>query len=703
MFYYHYLFIFNKWSLIKMSKKFVILTVFVLSITYFAKSEEGMWTFFNLPIKQIEEKYNFKPTQEWLDKVRLSSVRFMDGGSGSFVSSNGLVMTNHHVGVGQITKLSSQGKDYVNDGFYAKTFAEELKCKDLEVNVLVNMIDVTSRVKSVAKENMSAKEINEARSKEIDKIETEYSEKTGLRSDVVSFYNGGEYWLYQYKKYTDVRLVFAPERNAAYFGGDNDNFTYPRWNLDVTFFRVYENDKPLKTDNYFKWSKNGAANDELVFMSGHPGKTSRLKTYRQILFARDYTIPHRLESIQTTLDALGNYARQGEEQARRALIYQFGYENSKKAIMGQLNGLKNPDLISLKENEEKDFRGQILQDPEKAKLYMKYFDQIDELIKLYETKYYKREYRSFRSRLFGIALGMVRYATESIKQDNDRLPGYNDAALPNMKFHLLSPAPIYKDVDKALTWASVKYSLHKLDVTDEFWRLFFEGGDPRQIVNKLIDDSKLDNLEIRKALLEGGLEALKKSDDPMIQLALKVDEFLRKDEKEYRDNFESKLKEAEEKIAEARFAVYGKTKYPDANFTLRLTYGTVKGYPMNGTIAPTFTTLYGMFDRAVSFGNKGDFELPKRFWDRLPKLDLSTPVNFVSTCDIIGGNSGSPTINKNAEIVGIVFDGNIESLPGDYIYDINANRAVSVHSNFILYALRNLYDANNLADELIGK
>lgn len=686
-----------------MFKKTIIFTLAIFSLTFSAKSEEGMWTYFNLPLKQIEEKYNFKPSHQWLDKVRLSSVRFMDGGSGSFVSPNGLVMTNHHVGVGQITKLSSEGKDYVNDGFYAKTNAEELKCKDLEVNVLVNMIDVTSRVKGAANSNMSAKEISEARSKEIDKIETEYYEKTGLRSDVVSFYNGGEYWLYQYKKYTDVRLVFAPERNAAYFGGDNDNFTYPRWNLDVTFFRVYENDKPLKTDNYFKWSKNGAANDELVFMSGNPGRTSRLKTYKQIQFARDYTIPHRLESIQTTLDALGNYARQGEEQARRALIYQFGYENSKKAMMGQLNGLKNPDLMALKENEEKDFKGQILQNPEMTKKYIQYFDQIEELIKLYETKYYKRDYRNFGSRLFGFALGMVRYATESIKPDQDRLPGYNDAALPAIKFRLLSPAPIYKDVDKVLTWASVKYSLHKLDITDEFWRIIFEGGDPRQITNKLIDDSKLDNIEIRKSLLEGGLDALKKSDDPMIKLALKLDEFLRKEEKEYRDNYESKLKEAEEKIAEARFAVYGKTKYPDANFTLRLTYGTVKGYPMNGTVAPTFTTLYGMFDRAVSFGNKGDYELPKRYWDRLPKLDLSTAVNFVSTCDIIGGNSGSPTINKDAEIVGIVFDGNIESLPGDYIYDPVANRAVSVHSNFIIYSLRNLYDANKLADELTGK
>lgn len=686
-----------------MLKKILILTAVVIFITFPAHSEEGMWTFFNLPLKQIEEKYNFKPTQQWLDKVRLSSVRFMDGGSGSFVSPNGLVMTNHHVGVGQITKLSSEGKDYVNDGFYAKTQAEELKCKDLEVNVLVNMIDVTSRVKGVANETMSAKEKSEATSKEIDKIEKEYFEKTGLRSDVVSFYNGGEYWLYQYKKYTDVRLVFAPERNAAYFGGDYDNFTFPRWNLDVTFFRVYDNDKPLKTDNYFKWSKNGAANDELVFMSGHPGRTSRLKTYAQIKFARDFSIPHRLESIQTTLDALANYARQGEEQARRALIYQFGYENSKKALIGQLNGLKNPELMKIKEDEEKDFHGQILQNPEMTKQYMRYFGQIEELIKLYETKYYKREYRSFGSKIFGIALGMVRYATESIKPDDERLPGYNDAALPAMKFKLLSPAPIYKDVDKALTWASVKYSLHKLDVTDEFWRLIFEGGDPRQIVNKLIDDSQIDNLEFRKKLLEGGIEALKKSDDPMIKLALKLDEFLRTDEQNFRDNFESKMKEAEERIAEARFAVYGKTKYPDANFTLRLTYGTVKGYPMNGTIAPTFTTLYGMFDRAVSFGNKGDFRLPKRFWDKLPKLDLSTPVNFVSTCDIIGGNSGSPTINKDAEIVGIVFDGNIESLPGDYVYDITANRAVSVHSNFIIYTLRNLYDANKLADELMGK
>lgn len=666
-------------------------------------SEEGMWPFFNIPKQQIEAKYGFSPSQEWLDKVRLSSVRFMDGGSGSFVSPNGLIMTNHHVGVGQIAKLSTPTNDLVKNGFYAKNFEEELKCKDLEVNVLVNMVDVTDRIKTAARQGKNAKEINELRQKEIDKIEKEYFEKTGLRSDVVNFYNGGEYWLYQYKKYTDVRLVFAPERNAAYFGGDYDNFTYPRWNLDVCFFRVYENDKPLKTENYFRWNIEGAKNDELVFISGHPGRTNRLKTYSQIKFARDFYLPNRLLQTQTKLDALGNFARQGEEQARRAQIYQFGYENSKKAMNGQLDGLKNPNLMAIKEQQEKEFKSLLAQNPELSKNYLQYFDEIDKLLKLYESKYFVRDYRNIGSQLFNLALSIVRYKTESAKPDEERLPGYNDASLPAMKFRILSPAPIYKDVDKVLAWATIKLSISKLDVTDEFWRMVFEGIDPRSFINQLIDQTKIDDLDYRKQLMDGSLEDLKKSDDPMIKLALKLDEFLRKDEKDFRDNYESKLKEAEEKIAEARFLVYGKNIYPDANFTLRLTYGTVKGYPMNGTIAPTFTTLYGMYDRAVSFGNKDEFELPKRFWDKLGKLDLSTPVNFVSTCDIIGGNSGSPVINKNAELVGIVFDGNIESLPGDYIYDITANRSVSVHSKFIIYALRNLYDANKLADEIMGK
>ncbi len=685
-----------------MFKRISIVAVFIAA-TFLLRAEEGMWTYFNLPLNDLKSNYNFSPTQEWLDHVRLSSVRFMDGGSGSFVSPDGLVMTNHHVGVGQIAKLSTAERDLVAEGFYAQEYKQELKCADLEVNILVKMQNITDQIKGAVTSGMSAKEALDAKQHKIDQIEKEETTKSGLRSDVVSFYTGGEYWLYQYKKYTDVRLVFAPERQAAYFGGDNDNFTYPRWNFDVTFFRVYDNGKPLKSKDFFKWSEGGAKENDLVFMSGNPGGTSRLKTLSQIKFARDYSLPIRIEFIQTTLDALRNYARTSEEAARRALIYQFGYENSKKAISGQYNGLKNPETMEIKAKQEADFIGQIKQSKELSDKYLKYFDQVDQLLKEYEKNYYKRSYRSISSKIFGFALGIVRYTTESQKPDMDRLPGYNDAALHSMKFRLTSPAPVYKDVDKALTWAGIKLGIGKLSVADEFWRQVFEGSDPREFMNSFIDNSQLDNAEFRTKLIEGGMKALENCKDPAIKLALKLDKYMRTDDKNYRDNFESKLAEAQEKIAEARFLIYGNSKYPDANFTLRLTYGQMKGYEMNGTKAPAFTTLYGMWDRSISFGETGDYALPKRFWDKYTTLNLRTPMNFVSTCDIIGGNSGSPTINKDAEIVGIVFDGNIESLVGDYVYDITSNRALSVHSDFIIYALRNLYDAGKLADELQGK
>jgi hypothetical protein len=686
-----------------MKKLFLVLIIAFVTTNVKSFAEEGMWTFNNIPTKEIKEKYGFDVTKEWLDHVRLSSVRFMDGGSGSFVSPSGLVITNHHVGVGQIQKLSTPEHDYVKNGFRAKNQSEELKCPDLELNVLVNLTDVTSQVKEAIKPNMNKQEMLDAKQKAIDKIEKENFEKSGLRSDVVSFYNGAEYWLLQYKKYTDVRLVFAPERQMAYFGGDYDNFTYPRYDLDFSLFRIYENDKPLQTQNYLKFNTEGLSENDLVFMSGNPGHTDRLKTLAQLKFSRDISISLRLQSIQNMLETLQKYASQGEEQARRALMYQFGLENSKKALTGQLNGLKDPELLSIKEKEENDFKEKIKENPEYAKKYLPAFEQIEKLLEQYKDYSVKQNYRNFGSRLFGYALSIVRFIEQSKKKPEDRLPGYNDASLPGMKFRLLSPAPIYKDLDKALAWGNVKYGIGHIGIEDEYWRLIFEGMDPKTTVSDLIDKTKLDNVDYRKTLIEGGVAELSKSDDPMIKLAMKINPYLEKQEKEYRDNFESILDEAQEKIAEARFLIYGHNKYPDANFTLRLTYGQVKGYPMNGTIAPPFTTLYGLFDRSLGFGNKGDFELAPRYWERKNNLDLSTPCNFVSTCDIIGGNSGSPTINKNGEFVGIVFDGNIESLPGSFVYDGRNNRAVSLHAKYIITALRNLYDANNIANELEDK
>lgn len=664
-------------------------------------ADEGMWTFDNPPMKQLEEKYNFTPSQNWLDHVRLSSVRFMDGGSGSFVSPQGLVMTNHHVAVGQLQKLSSEGNDYVTKGFHARRSDDELKCPDLEVNVLLSMKNVTERVNKVITEDMNEDEALQAQKAEMALIEKESLDKTGLRSEVVKLYHGGEYWLYQYKKYTDVRLVFAPERQAAYFGGDADNFTYPRYCLDVAFFRVYEDDEPIKNEHYFEWNSTGAGENELVFVPGNPGSTNRLYTYAQLEYQRDYFYPMILDYIDRRIEILHEYGKEGAEQQRRALVQLFGIENAKKALTGEYHSLLNDDLMTKRRQSEAELRKQVFGNPELRKMYADAWQTIEEVTAL-QAKHARQDfYRALRgSRLASLATKIVEYVTEVRKPDAERLDGYHDAQLETLKFRLFSPAPIYPDMDEAILAGTLNMSLKNLGKDDDFIMTVLNGQTPEQAAHNLISGTQLADVSFRKALVEGGEDAIAKSEDPLILLARELDPMIREHDQWQREEIESVLSAAQEKIARARFAVYGKGIYPDATFTLRLAYGTVKGYEMNGTVAPYKTTLFGVYDRTLSFDKDGEFFLPERFWERQELLNLTTPVNFVSTCDIIGGNSGSPVINKDAEIVGLIFDGNIESLCSRFIYDERKSRAVSVHSAYIMEALRKLYDANILADEI---
>lgn len=680
--------------------------LFFVSLSMNVKSapDEGMWTFDNPPVKQLQEQYGFAPTQEWLDHVRLASVRFMDGGSGSFVSPNGLVLTNHHVAMGQLQKISTAEKNYVADGFYAATREEEIKSPDLEVNVLVSMEDVTKEVMKAIKQDMSDAEALKARQATIAEIEKKSLKKTGLRSNVVSLYHGGEYWLYRYKKYTDVRLVMAPEQQAAYFGGDFDNFTYPRYDLDFAFFRVYENGNPINSQHYLKWNVKGAEENELVFVSGNPGSTDRLYTYARLEFQRDFQYPMILNYINNRIEILHEYSQKGKEQARRALGQIFGLENAKKALTGELNGLLDEDLITKRKKEEDDFRKLVASNPEWQKMYGEAWDIIAKTMEKNISVAKEQFYRRLRgSRMAGFATTIVRYVVEVKKPDAERLPGFHDSELEELKFGLFSPAPIYKDMEEALLVGNLKMSLEELGPDDEFFKIVLQGRTPEDVVKELISETKLDDPEFRKSLIEGGEKMVNENADLLIVLARELDPMMREREKWNRENIESLLTAASEKIAKARFTVYGKTTYPDATFTLRLSYGTMKGYPMNGTKAPYKTTLYGLYDRSLSFNKEGDYALPQRFWDRKGKLDLSTAVNFVSTCDIIGGNSGSPVINKNAELVGLIFDGNIESLSGRFMFDEEKNRAVAVHSAYIIEALRKLYDAGKLADEVEKK
>jgi hypothetical protein len=666
-------------------------------------AEEGMWTFDNLPQKQLAAKYNFHPTQAWLDHLRLASVRLNDGGSGSFVSANGLLLTNHHVARGQLQKNSTAEHDYVRDGFYAATPDAEMKSADLEVNVLVGVEEVTARVQGAAKDIGDAAKALKARDAEIAAIEKESKEKTGLRSDVVSFYQGGEYWLYQYRVYTDVRLVFAPEQQAAFYGGDPDNFTYPRYDLDMALFRVYENGKQLRTDNYLKWSAKGAAPGELIFISGHPGSTERDDTVAQLLVERDVRGPAIIEYLQHRIAAGQAFAAQGPEQARLVSSTIFNLQNSLKVYLGRAQALADPAILAKKQADEDDFRAKVDANREWKKAYGKAWDKITRAEEKLKPEIKGQLFRRSGSQLFSLALQIVQYVTEIKKPDGERLEQFHDAGLESLKFQLLSPAPIYPSAEKMFMAAALKLGQEKMGKEDAFVQAILQGGDVDATVNALVDGTKLADPAFRKSLLDGGEAAVAASTDPMIVAARRTDPIIRESNRRIRDSVTSVLTPAGEKLGKARFLVYGKDAYPDATFTLRLSYGTVEGYPYNGTIAPPFTTFYGLYDRAASFSNQLPFDLtPKQAAGR-DKLDLSTPLDFVCTGDIIGGNSGSPVINRDGELVGLIFDGNIESLAGDFVYDGSKNRAVAVHSAGMIEGLRNLYGAGALADELEGK
>ncbi len=675
----------------------------VLMLALFAMSlaEEGMWTFDNPPKKQLKDKYGFDITQEWLDHVRLSSVRFNDGGSGSFVSANGLVMTNHHVGSGQLQKMSTPEKDYIKTGFYARTPAEEVKCVDLELNVLMELENVTDKVMAaIAGKNGS--EAMMARRATLAQLQKESNDRTGLRTDLVTLYNGAEYWLYRYKKFTDVRLVMAPEKQIAFYGGDPDNFTFPRYDVDMCFFRVYENDKPFATPHYLKWKTAGAADGELVFTSGHPGSTNRQQTYAQIEYSRDYQYPARLATLKRTIAVLKQYSALGEEQHRRADGMIFGYENSQKAMTGEYQGLLDKNLMAKKLQDEMDLRAKINANPDWKAKYSWAWDSVASAMNKTKSRFKELTYRGLAGSMAGRALTIARYAIESKKPNGERLPQFQDAMVKSTLENLYSPAPVYADMEEVLLADRFKEAQEMLGSNDVWVKAVLNGKTPEEAAKYYISGTKLADPAYRKALIEAGEAEISKSTDPLIQLALVVvpigDEMRTWQDK----NISGVIAMSSEATGKARFAAYGKEIPPDANFTLRLSYGQVKGYPMNGTLAPSITTMYGLYDRANSFANKKDFELPQRFKDGVSKLNLATPMNLVSTNDIIGGNSGSPVINANAELVGLIFDGNIESLPGRFTYSEEKNRAVSVHPGVMIETMRKLYDANVLADELEG-
>jgi Peptidase S46 len=678
-----------------------------------AFADEGMWLFNNPPLKQLKEKYHFEPTPQWLEHLQKSSVRFNSGGSGSFVSSTGLVITNHHVGLDTLQKISSEKNNYVRDGFHAKTQAEEPRATDLELNVLMTIEDVTTRVTSALKPGMTAEQSAAARQKAIAEIEKESKEKTGLRSDVVTLYQGGAYHLYRFKRYDDVRLVFAPEQQIAFYGGDPDNFEYPRFDFDICIFRAYENGQPAKVEHFLKWNPDGPKDGELTFVSGHPGKTDRQLTLDELAEMRDHEAPYLLNMFNRREVFFTAWAARSFENARRSREDLFGIQNNRKRYDGYLAALLDPDIDRLLKAREQKLRDAMAKDA-KWKGTLAAYDRIkkaqEETAKIlpvynyYETFRGKqtanyRAPRGFYSNLFKYARRLLRAGDERPKPNGERFAEFRDSNKESLELDLFSTEPVYDDMEQVMLTDSLTDLATRFGYTDPLVEKVLAGKSPSARAAELIKGTKVKDPAVRKQLYEGGAAAVTAAKDPMIELARLIDGPARAARKVYEAQDETK-QQAYGDIAKARFAIEGTSNYPDATFTLRLSPGAVRGYEENGKPIAAFTDFAGLYARSAEHNNEPPFDLPKRWVDKKSALNLATKYDFVSDSDIIGGNSGSPVVNQANEFVGIIFDGNIQSLVLDCIFSDKEARAVSVDSSAITEALRKVYDANALADEL---
>ena len=670
-------------------------------------ADEGMWLFSNPPKKLLKEKYGFAPDDAWYSHLQQASVRINAGGSGSFVSPNGLVMTNHHVGADALQKLGTKTADLLQVGFYAKTQADEIKCPDSEFNVLVSVEDVTARVMAAVKSPDDPAAAEKQRRAEMNTIEQESTQKNGLRSDVVTLYHGGLYHLYRYKKYTDIRLVFAPEQDIAFFGGDPDNFEYPRYDLDICFFRVYEDGKPVHTP-YLKWNPASLKEGDLTFVSGNPGTTERMNTVRHLEVLRDYVLPGSLDVLRRREVLLTAFSQRSAENARRARDMLLGIQNARKARLGGLAGLQDPAVMALKRAEEEKLRKAAENSPHAADC-QKAFETIDKSLAVFLAN--RNEFdlleggKAFNSELFAIARTLVRLAEETQKPNADRLREYRDSNLESLKQELFSDAPIYADLETVLLADSLSYYLEKTVPSSntgqqrELAEKVLAGKSPEQRAAELVGGTKLADVAVRRRLAEGGLKAIEASDDPMIQLARLVDKPSRRVRMVLEQQVGEPQRVAYGRLADIRFALLGAETYPDATFTPRLSFGPVRRCVENGKPAPAWTTIGGLYRTAEEHQNVDPFALPKRWKDCKDRLNMDTPLNFVCTADIIGGNSGSPVVNRDGELVGIIFDGDLPSLVWDYIYT-EPGRSLAVHGSAILEALRKVYDAAPLADEI---
>ncbi len=678
----------------------VSLAALSLSLASSARADEGMWPFNMIPKESIAKTHGVSLDDTWLDRVRLASVRFNSGGSGSFVGPTALLLTNHHVASDCIQKLSGAGKDYMATGYLAGKDGPEVRCPDLELNQVVAVEDVTSAVRAAKKAGMNDVDANTAMKGEMSRLEKACADKSGNRCDVVTLYAGGRYDLYTYKKFTDVRLVFAPEFAIAFFGGDKDNFTYPRYDLDLAIFRVYEGGKPLSPKDYLRWNAAGAKEGETVFVSGNPASTGRMLTVSQLETTRDVTYPYVIDQYDRERAALVAYGKESKEAERQARENLFGVENGIKALSGMLRGLKDPALMKKKTEDESSLRKAIDQDPKLKTENGGVFEKIAQVQK--ETaRIYKRyavlESRFSSSGILAIARDLVRLANESSVPNEKRLREYRESNLESLKLHLLSPAPLYGGVELVLARAWLERLARDLGPNDPLVVKVLAGRTTDRAAREILAGSQLSDVNARTKLLSGGKAAIDASNDPAIVLIKAIDKEARELRKQYEDSVEAPMRGLGQKVAQATFAIRGASTPPDATFTLRLSVGKVKGYTENKKAIPFYTDFAGLYAHAT---DKEPLKLPPRWLEAKSKLRPSTPVNFVSTNDIIGGNSGSPVISAAGEIVGLVFDGNLSSLPNRFVYGETTERCVNVHTAAMSEALRVVYGAEALAKEL---
>src|SRR3954454_5562896 len=666
----------------------------------FIKEFGTMWTFEAPPLDYWKARYGFAPTKAWLDHVRLASIR-LPNCSSSFVSARGLVMTNHHCARECITAVSTPDSNFQEIGFVAKTQADERKCPGLFVDQLQSIEDVTDRVQQAVTSTAPARQVAQ-RNAAIDSLEHSYERDESTKCQVITYYQGGAYSLYRFHRFSDLRLVMAPEEAISFFGGDPDNFTYPRYDLDLSLMRVYENGQPYQPKDYLKWSKEGAKEGDLVLVTGNPGSTGRLLTVAQMEYLRDVQYPAQLAAYDRNLSVLRELSQKNEETRRAVENDIFSLENSKKAVTGYLSGLQDSSLMAKKRAFERDFRRRIAADPKLKARYGSSWDAIATAQKQLAALSKQQRWYSFGgSPLLNIAGGVVRIPEQAKLPDSLRLPQYRGQGVENLKNQIVEGLPTTPDQDREMLQAWLTQASKDLPLSDPYLTAFLDGRSPEVAAEAAVNGTKLADSAYRVSLLQGGAAAVAASKDPLIVLSRKLNPIaMRVQQRAAR--LQDVASANAEKVGRAIFAAYGRSLPPDATFSLRISDGVVKSYPMNGTLAPYKTSFYGLYARSAEFDGKAPFQLPERWKSHRARLDMSQPLDFVTTNDIIGGNSGSPVINKDAEVVGLIFDGNIEQLPNRILYTDEAARAVAVHSSGLTEALRKVYENDRIADELEG-